>query len=334
MKSFSRLFLIILIGFTVACDESTITIEPMDKNHSWKFAVVGDTHVTTNSDTISEMIPFFIQDSIDLLLICGDIVEGGKMTSSAELETELKLWMDIFKPLYESGIGIYPVRGNHEDDATDDISVWSQIFSGSKALPQNGPSGETNLTYSFSHKNAFFIGLDNYINIHRINQSWLDQQLEQNTNPHIFVFGHEAAFKVFHSDCLDDYEAERNVFWKSMTDAGVKTYFCGHDHFFDITQWDDGDGNTENDIYQCVAGGGGGWLMSRYNYNGTNSNYTPKKMYHKVEHGYLLVELCGVTPDDLAVTITWKERTTNNTNGAIEYIATDNYFNYQVEANN
>jgi len=207
------------------------------------------------------------KDSIDLILLCGDIVQGGKQTTSAELEIELKMWQSIFEPLYAKGIGVYPVRGNHEDDANDDITAWNNVFADSRTLPQNGPSDETNLTYSFKHKNALFIGLDTYVNIHRINQTWLDQELALNEQPHIFTFGHEAAFKVFHSDCLDDFPTERNTFWKSLADAGVKTYFCGHDHFFDATEIDDGDSNAENNIYQCLVGGGGGWLMHKYRHN-------------------------------------------------------------------
>ncbi|OFX87999.1 MAG: hypothetical protein A2W99_11430 [Bacteroidetes bacterium GWF2_33_16] len=331
MKIIALIFAVFsILGFS-NCQKDELP-ETINNGKSWRFAVVGDTHVTINSDTIKEMIPFFLQDSIDFILLCGDIVEGGKMTTSSELEMELKMWQDIFQPLYDNGIGVYPIRGNHEDDANDDITVWNKIFSGSNALPQNGPAGETNQTYSFNHKNAFFIGLDNYINIHRVDQEWLNQQLENNSNPHVFVFGHEAAFKVFHSDCLDDFQTERDIFWKSLTDAGVRTYFCGHDHFFDVAQIDDGDGNSDNDIYQCVVGGGGGWLMSRYNYNGANSNYLPNGLFHRMEHGYVLVEICGETLTDLDVTITWKERNSNISNSDIVYSPTDNIIKYKASS--
>lgn len=319
-----------LLGF-MACEKEAVVNEPVNENKSWKFAVVGDTHVTYDSDTISEMIPYFLEDSIDLILLCGDIVEGGLRTTATELEAELLMWQTVFQPLYDEGIGIYPVRGNHEDDATDDITVWNNVFSGSKALPQNGPSGEINLTYSFTHKNCLFIGLDTYVDIHKINQAWLNEQLEANTQPHIFTFGHEAAFKVFHTDCLDDYPTERNTFWESLKNAGAKTYFCGHDHFFDATEIDDGDGNTENNIYQMVVGGGGAWLMPKYRHNGVNSSYTINPLYHRQEHGYALVEISGETSSDLEVTITWKERFVDGTD--VKYIPTSNVISYQIQTN-
>lgn len=328
MKGLKYLLLVIV---AIACEKESDSTEVSNESKAWKFAVVGDTHVSYNSDTIAEMIPYFLEDGIDLILLCGDIVQGGKNTTAAELEVELEMWQAIFQPLYDAGIEIYPVRGNHEDDADDNIAVWNRIFSGDKALPQNGPTGETNLTYSFNHKNAFFIGLDTYVNIHKINQNWLDEQLEANDQPHIFTFGHEAAFKVFHSDCLDDFPTERNTFWESLSDAGAKTYFCGHDHFFDVTEIDDEDGNAENNIFQCLVGGGGGWLMPKYKHNGDNADYTIKPIFHSQEHGYALVEISGDNMADLDVTIIWKERIVESR--SVTYLSTLNVIKYQLQKN-
>ena len=328
MNVIKYVILICIILIYSACKKGSENIDVNNESTVWRFAVVGDTHVTYNSDTVAEMIPYFLEDSIDLILVCGDLVQGGKQATAESLEEELIIWQEIFQPLYDAGIGIYPIRGNHEDDAYDDIAVWNSIFSGDKALPQNGPSGETNLSYSFNHKNAFFIGLDVYTNIHKVNQTWLDEQFATNNKPHIFVFGHEAAFKVFHSDCLDDFPTERDTFWKSLSDAGVKTYFCGHDHFFDATEIDDGDGNKDNNIYQCLVGGGGGWLMPKYNYNGDNGDYTINPIYHRKAHGYALVEISGDGDSDLDVTVTWKERFVEGTK--VSYIPTSNVIKYQI----
>ncbi len=296
-------------------------------SNAWRFIVLGDTHVA-QSDTVKEMIPFMLADNPTLILVCGDLVDAGKNASGAELETQLKEWISVFAPLYNKCIGIYPVRGNHEDDAKDDITIWNKIFSGSKALPQNGPAGELNLTYSFIKNNAMFIGLDNYINIHRVNQEWLNKQLASSTSTHIFAFGHEAAFKVFHSDCLDDYQPERNLFWQSLVKAGARTYFCGHDHFYDVSRIDDNDGNMNNDIYQVLAGSGGGWLMSNYNYNGLNSPYKPIGVFHKKVHGYALVEISGTTNADCDVTITFKERTFDAASSTFIYAASKDIIKY------
>lgn len=278
------------------------------------------------------MIPYFISDSIDLVVVCGDIVEGGLRTTSTQMLSELQMWMSIFKPIYDKEIEVYTMRGNHENDVVNNLDAWNSVFIGAKEMPQNGPSGELNLTYSFEHKNAKFIILDNYVNIHRVNQTWLDQQLSANEQPHVFVFGHEAAFKVFHSDCLDNYPTERNTFWQSIENAGVKAYFCGHDHFFDASKIGNGDADLNNDIHQVLVGGGGGWLMSKYQYNGSNSPYTQSALYHRKEHGYALVEVNGDLSTDLEVTITWKERVENQITKSVEYQNTDNIIKYTVSS--
>ncbi len=300
---------------------------------TWRFAVLGDTHIYS-SDTVKEMIPYILKDSVDCVLVCGDLVEGGLNCSADQLKAELNDWISVFSPLYQSGIGIYPVRGNHEADARNNITVWNSVFSGQYALPAGGPAGEENLTFSFKHKNALFIGMDDYVRIHTVNESWLKARLDSNTLPHVFVFGHEPAFKVFHSDCLDDSVTARNNFWNSLAAGNVKVYFCGHDHFLDASLIDDGDGKSSNDIYQYLVGTGGGWLMQQYsNYNGNNSSFSPSRLFHKMEHGYAVVEISGDGNNDLDVLITWKERTFNSSLSAYEYTASPYIIRYSANGN-
>jgi 3',5'-cyclic AMP phosphodiesterase CpdA len=302
-----------------------INVSGQDK---WRFAVLGDTHIGS-SDTVAEMIPYMLADNIDCLMLVGDLAEGGKAATKTQLQEQLTEWRSIFTPLYEKKIGVYPVRGNHEADVVNNLVAWNTVFSGNYLLPQNGPSTEMNLSYSFTNKNALFVSLDHYATIHQVNQNWVNQQLETNTLPHVFVFGHEAAFKVFHADCLDDSLVARNSFWQSMTKAGVKTYFCGHDHFVDAALVDDGDGNESNDVYQYLVGTGGGWLMSQYsNYNGTNAPYLPKRIFHEMEYGYALVEVSGTSQTDKNVTITWKKRFWNASKAINEYLPSSNIIQY------
>ena len=297
---------------------------------SWRFAVVGDTHVGS-TDTIAEMIPYMLEDSIDFVVVVGDLVEGGLGTPGTQLLSELEHWKSIFNPIYSAGIPVYGIRGNHEDDANNDITNWNNAFSGSFAFPQNGPSGETNLTYSFTHKNAKLILLDDYKTIHKVNQTWLDQELNTNNSRHLFVFGHEAAFKVFHADCLDDSLSARNTFWSSLKNAGTKVYFCGHDHFLDAALIADGDGDIQNDIYQYLVGTGGGWLMSQYsNYNGDNGPFSPNRLFHEMEYGYSIVEINGNSSNDCDVTIRWKKRITNSTDPSNVYVISDHTINYSA----
>jgi hypothetical protein len=204
------------------------------------------------------------------------------------------------QPVYDAGIGVYAVRGNHDVGEPVGVTAWNKVLG---YLPDNGPAGEKNLTYSVTHKNALIISLDQYIRLRRVNQAWLDTQLAANTKPHIFVFGHEPAFKARHSACLDDYVAERNAFWASIEKAGGRTYFCGHDHLYNHARVD-GDGDPSNDIHQYIVGTAGaplrGWSGD---YDGDNNDYTVENIYYSKEYGYVLVEIAG-----LDVTLTWIER--------------------------
>jgi hypothetical protein len=169
------------------------------------------------------------------------------------------------------------------------------------------------MTYAVTHKNALIVSLDQYAGInhdtiHMVNQEWLNAQLAANTRPHIFIAGHEAAFRAMHTDCLDNRPAERDAFWASIRNAGGRTYFTGHDHFYDHALVDDGDGNPDNDIHQYIIATAGAppytWSPP---YSGDNSYYTVEQLYHAENYGYVLVEV-----DGLNVTLTWMERQTDN----------------------
>lgn len=302
-------------------------------NGPWRFAVFSDTHVTNQAGVLPEIAAAVVADGVKLVLCSGDIAEGGLGATRAELQDQLLRWRDAMGPVYSNGIGVYVVRGNHEDDVADGLAAWTNVFSGPYAMPGNGPAGESNLTYSFTFNNALFLGLDEYVNIHQVNQAWLDQRLAGNALPHVFPFGHEAAFKVFHGDCLGSVPTNRNAFWSSIAAAGARAYFCGHDHFFDVARIDDGDGDASDDVFQCEVGTSGGWFMAQYNYNGTNAPYAPVNVHHVTnEYGYLLVEVDGTANTNLGVTMTWKRRAFDTNTSSYVYLATTNVVIYTARA--
>jgi hypothetical protein len=281
---------------------------PLATGSAWRFAVVGDTHVAAG-DLAGEMAASMVADGVDLVVFPGDIVQAGLRVSGTELRAELRAWKDAVGPLVAAGIGVYPVRGNHEADAPDILAAWSEAFSGAFALPADGPAGEEGLTYSFTHKNALFVGLDDYVSLHRSNQAWLDTRLASRSGlPHLFVFGHEPAFKVNHTDCLDDDPAARDTFWRNLAAAGAGVYLSGHDHFFDAARIVDAGAGATTGLVQLVVGTGGGDLFSRYGYDGENSDFLPSVLSHLEVNGYLLVEVSGEGEDDLGVTLTFKQR--------------------------
>jgi hypothetical protein len=102
-----------------------------------------------------------VSQGVDLVVFPGDLVNG--YNSQEALESQLLTWRDTMQPIYDAGIGVYPVRGNHDLGSPPGTTAWNNVFSGDYALPQNGPDGELNLTYSVAHENALFLGLDEYV---------------------------------------------------------------------------------------------------------------------------------------------------------------------------
>ncbi len=273
----------------------------------WKFVVTGDGRGSSSLDPIntnimSEIVSAIVAESPDLLLFPGDLVYSGS-------EAAFRQWTNVLALVYNAGIGVYPIRGNH--DLPDDAG-WLNVFGAD--IPTNGPVGEVGFTYSFIHQNALFVGIDEYITPHRINQSWLLQQFATNRLPHVFIFGHEPAFKALHADCMDDYPADRDTFWTSLTDAGAVLYFAGHDHFYDHLRLDDGDDNPSNDLHQLIIGTAGGPLYDfTGSYDGDNGRWMPSCVFHDKQYGYVVVEVDGDN-----VTLTWKSRSTTNVFTAAE----------------
>ncbi|UCC23324.1 MAG: metallophosphoesterase [Planctomycetota bacterium] len=271
----------------------------------WKFIVTGDSRDGdngVNTVILGELADEIADRQVDFVLISGDLVTG--YNDQAALQSQLNTWIKTMQPVYDAGIGVYPVRGNHDLGEPAGVTAWNNTFKGAYALPDNGPAGEKLLTYSFTHKNVLVIGLDQYIRERQVNQAWLDMQLAANTQPHIFLFGHEPAFKTQHTACLDDWPAERDSFWASIEKAGGRTYFCGHDHLYNHARVDD-DGEPSNDIHQYIVGTAGAPLRKWVGkYDGVNNNYTVENIYDVSAFGYCLVEVNG-----LDVTITWFERT-------------------------
>ena len=281
--------------------------------HSWRFIVTGDSrssgeHNGVNVPILTEIANEIVKRDVDFVLLSGDLVVGSR--EQEEIQSQLTTWMDVMKPVYDAGIGVYPIRGNHDTGGTTtsaESTAWNNIFTGAFALPGNGPENEKNLTYSFTHKNALIIGLEQYgIERHTINQKWFEEQLSENTKPHIFVYGHAPAFEVHHKDCLDDHPEKRDEFAAALEKAGGRLYFAGHDHFYDHAAANN-DFYPDNDIHQFIVGTAGAPLRDKNvdtPYPGQNTSYTLTNLKYASKFGYLIVAING-----LEVTTIWMERT-------------------------
>lgn len=267
----------------------------------WRFLVYGDTRGTNlsnqvNTNILQELARATTNEMPAFVLVPGDLVYSGN-------ETAFREWTNAMAPVYQAGIPVYPVIGNHDDV---DVNACTNVFGAD--IPDNGPATECDRTYSITYSNALVLALDTYVNTGRVNQSWIDAVLASNYMPHVFAFGHLPAFKVNHTDILDDYPSDRDTFWSSLTNAKARAYFCGHDHFYDHMRLDDGDSNPTNDAHQYIVGTGGAPLYGDGAYDGNNGPWNPQRLLHEAQYGYLVVEI-----DRLDVTITWKHRISDDT---------------------
>ena len=318
----ATLFLLFLLQNTSCMRMGT----PLPKSQApWTFAVISDTQddnrQKTNKTCVNDTVMRAIAEDIargkpDLVIVVGDLVNGWFRNGGTDYDTQYMNWKKAMGPVYASGIPVYPVRGNHDsgperlvlpplpahlEPPADTLIFLKESFRKHFAesyIPKNGPVGEEGLTYSFDHKNAFFVGLDQYTGRqHKINQAWLDRQLAGNIKPHVFIYGHEPAFQADHRDNLGFYPKDRDNFWNAIGSAGAKIYFCGHDHFYNRALVHD---ETGNPIRHIIAGTGGG-VLRKWSGIYKDGKRVQGEFHNGNHHGYVLV-----TVDGTMVTVAWK----------------------------
>lgn len=276
-----------------------LTIAVSASAESFRFIVTGDSRGSNNGinePILTEMATAVINEGAELVIVSGDLVDSGGQ------DGQLENWIEKFmEPLMAAGVVVLPCRGNH-----DGTSRWDIAFSGAYALPQNGPAGQVNKTYSYVHRNALFVALDQcqipLLCSEPLDQEWLDDQIRQRSVPHVFAFGHYPAFSVDHADCLASFPAQRDAFWDSLAKAGSPVYFTGHDHFYNhgIVKASNG-----VDVHQYVVGTAGAPIRD---WDGSYPDPNVINVAQVSEYGYTVVDV-----DDFHVTLRFKKRVAPNT---------------------
>ena len=219
---------------------------------SWRFAVISDTqgqpvkgspgvgpYLSTIAKAIAAENP-----PVDFVLVCGDLISGdvGHKDGQPPIAQMFQTWLTDMAPVYNAGLKVYPVRGNHETYTSafglpeNDKQPFLDAFAKFDYIPGNGPADAKRLIYSFQHKNALIMGLDFYIQgtggDQAIPQSWIDEQLAANKLPHVFVYAHPPIVQAFATPLgVNSIMPAVDTFYDSLVNAGCKIYFCGHDHF-------------------------------------------------------------------------------------------------------
>lgn len=213
----SCLVLLVLLSATLPCA-------------AWKFVSMADSRgeiAAVNAEVFKRIIKQVNAEKPDLVIFQGDAVSGSKDTK--KLSEQMDNWLSYMKRL---NCPWYFVPGNHEiRSATAESILRTKIDQ-----PLNGPPGHEELVFSFDHKDAHFVGLNSnhYKGSHKVQLSWLEEDLKATRKPHIFVMAHEPAYPAgpHAGSSLDAYPHERDAFWKLLERYGVRIYFCGHEHLY------------------------------------------------------------------------------------------------------
>jgi 3',5'-cyclic AMP phosphodiesterase CpdA len=217
----------------------------------FKFAVIGDTRSDNpegiNIKVMATLLKKIKSEDVDFIIVTGDMMTGSKNVSIT-LE-RLGKWERLVQ---KYGLTAYVVAGNHEINSEGSEGAFRSIFE----MPDNGPIGLKELTYSFDYKNTHFVMLNTYIygNFHMLGGlqvRWLEEDLKASIAKPIFVFGHDPAYPTgpHKTDSLDRYPEQRDMMWGIFKKYGVNIYFCGHEHLYNKS--------IHDGVFQIITGGGG-----------------------------------------------------------------------------
>jgi hypothetical protein len=258
--------LIITLIFFIGCVVSLDSIASPSKSPSispsvmFKFAVTGDSRAAGGAAAQSNGVSTVALDAIakdvvaqgvDFVLFTGDMVSG-ETDNPAELSSMLDTWKATMRPVYNAGIPLYVVRGDHEyntpaNGVRNPLDPSHEPFLAHFSMPTNGPADESGMTYSLTWKNAKIIVFDQYIgrtnayndtlytsgsNHGQVMSSWVLNQIDNSTSGVIFVMSHEQIFSTkSHPDSMANDPDSRDALIHALgTHNG--TYFSGHDHMY------------------------------------------------------------------------------------------------------
>lgn len=197
----------------------------------FKFAVIGDTQRKEADDPsgpFQRAVANLKKHDPSLVFALGDLVSSCDGKNGCE--EKLNNWKKIMGTLFGK---TYAAMGNHDRTGGEKADkLWQKFFS----FPSNGPSGYSELVYSFDYQNSHFVVLNSEKpEEHIINETqrdWLEKNLAASSKKNIFVFFHQPAFPVSSKigESLDASPKNRNDLWEILVKHKVKAVFCGHEH--------------------------------------------------------------------------------------------------------
>ena len=255
----------------------------------WTFVMMGDTKGDRDKTHtgVSEELPIIAQKiaslNPSLVMVCGDLINGDEVPdTNLTYAAQYADWTTAMSPVFNynsnTGIPIYTVRGNHDNNSSEGppIDGIKQAYydAFSAYVPANGPNyGLTNnqvgFSYSFTTNNLTFVAADQYFyysatdptGYHELDQAWVNQQFQQSSSPYKIFMAHVPFFQTGNSgegEHFFDESAEgfttRSNFWNALGTNGVQLYLTGHVHSQIVASVTNDYGNT---LIQLIQGNGG-----------------------------------------------------------------------------
>lgn len=236
MKNLKALAALALCGASVLC---------FGQNHL-RFILTGDSRWNdgrprpgdengVNAAAMKTLAKQIVAEKPNVLLFTGDCIWA---TTDEEEASQLQTFLGLMKPIYDAGVKVLVIPGNHDTHAPHADEYWRKAFSGPYANPDNGPAGGNDLSFYYKTGNVLFVGIDEFVHGDKgaptVNQQWLDSVLAKNPATHVFAFAHKLAFFAGHHDDGFNQEPDvRDSMMKSLSDAGCHMILFGHDHFYD-----------------------------------------------------------------------------------------------------
>jgi hypothetical protein len=239
----------------------------------WKFGVMSDTQWTLSTDPagknpdrvavsiIQEINRQFINHGVKFVIQVGDLTEDGK-------DPDIATRALAAEPLYDAGIGFFPMRGNHEYGAgaanSYGIPAVQSNFPQTRGLSNTfgaknfnsptlaGPFPDDlkGLSYSFDYgdhgNKARFVIIDNWITPNKSDSSpdntykyghsiaeqqpWISSRLNKDTRgtKHAFVFSHQNIMGENHQDSIFTGNTEANPAWQDAFFASLQNNKVGY----------------------------------------------------------------------------------------------------------
>ena len=307
----------------------------------WSFVMMGDTKGDRDKTKtgVSEELPIIAQKiaslNPSLVLVCGDLINGDDVPdTNLTYAVQYADWKTAMSPVFNytgnTGIPIYPVRGNHDNNSSEGppIDGIKQAYydAFSAYVPANGPNyGLTNnqvgFSYSFTTNNVTFVAADLYFyyhtnGYHELDQSWVTRKLQESSSPYKVFMAHEPFFQTegtgegehFFGDSASAFTTRSN-FWNELGTNGVQLYLTGHVHNETVSSITNDYGNN---IIQLIQGNGGAPMDGV----GNNPEAGVNVLYTNGSYGFSLA-----TVSDTNMTIQYYSLNTNDNSWTVaDYI--------------